>query len=74
MKLVLEFSYWPTSVTAADGKSYHPALTRGSERPFYWELITFATEGEAVEHAGLALKDAMDAANDIASQWNLVKL
>lgn len=69
----IEFTAYATTVAAVDGK-FHPAVQVGSAAPKYWPNIKFATEEEAYEHAGLALKDAYEAANAISRAWNVVAL
>ena len=65
--------WWPTTVTAADGESFHPAIQSGT-RILYWANVREATEAKAYERAGLALKDAFDAAEAVARSWNLTSM
>lgn len=70
----IDLRLYATSVTGEDGK-FHPAVSAGGIAPVhYWPNVKFATEQEAYEHASLAVKDALDAANSVAQNWNVVKL
>ena len=65
--------WWPSTVTAADGESFHPAL-RSRKRILYWANVREDTEAKAYERARLALKDAFDAAEAVARSWNLTSM
>lgn len=69
-KLTLDLAAYAT--THGQGPFY-PAIRRGTS-VFYWPNITCKKEDEAYERASLALKDAYDAANAVASQWNVYKV
>lgn len=72
MRLDFANLVWGTSVLAEDGK-FHPAVQthRGIK---FWPNVKFATETEAFQRACLAIADAEKAANEIAKNWNVVKL
>ena len=76
MEIDFNSATYATSVTAACGTKYHPAIQRGGALGVihYWDNITCATEQEAYDRASLALADALDAANQIVRQWHLLKL
>lgn len=69
----LDFAQWATSVTANDGRGYHPAI-QSTRSIHYWENIICVTEQEAYERACMALADALSRANELAREWNVVKL
>lgn len=52
---------------------FHPAIrTRLTIQ--YWPNVSMATEDEAYEYAARALKDAYDAGNAVAQQWNVYEV
>ena len=69
-----ELAFWATSVTAADGVTFHPAVQSRQGGIRYWPNIRFATEHEAYTHAQHAIMDVMVQANSVTNGWNVVKL
>ena len=70
-KITFDQHWWPTTVDAGDGK-FHPAIESVAVGIQYWPNIR-DTEEKAYDRAALALKDALDAAEAVASGWNLTK-
>lgn len=68
MRIVLE-----TVATTYGSGPFYPAIRTGSQF-WYWPNITKASVSEAMEFAAKALADAQDAANAIASQWNIYEV
>lgn len=50
---------------------FYPAIGHPNGFVYYWPNRTFKTQEQACEAAALALKDAYDAANAVAAQWNI---
>ena len=73
VKIVADINLIPTTIKSADGTRYHPGIEQGL-RVYYFDHISFATDNEAMEWAGLSIKDAWDAANAVVGQWNIAKL
>lgn len=71
-KISFDQHWWPTTVDAGDGK-FHPAIESAAVGIQYWPNIR-DTEEKAYERAALALKDALNAAEAVAREWNLIKL
>jgi hypothetical protein len=51
---------------------FHPAIRDGRD-VWYWPNRTFMLEDDAYEAASLAIKDAWDAAQAVAKEWNVIK-
>lgn len=68
-KPLAQLEMFATWVTTADGK-FHPAI-EVQGKTYAWYNIKKATWQEAYEHAGLAIKDAMDAAQAVVNSWNI---
>lgn len=63
----IEFATHATSIGSGPFK---PAIQTGNDI-MYWPNISFDNEDQAYEFAAKALKDAYDAANAVAQEWNI---
>jgi hypothetical protein len=64
----IEFATVATSVGTK--APFKPALRTGNS-VMYWPNVSFDTEDQAFDFAAKALKDAYDAANAVAREWNI---
>jgi len=65
-----------TTVTASDGKRFHPAVCGNGplDRPHYWENVTFETEQEAYEWACETVADFYVEVSKLVGEWNVFEI
>lgn len=59
-----------TTATSIGTGPFKPAIRTGVD-VMYWPNISFDDEDKAYNFAAKALKDAYDAANAVAQEWNI---